>query len=305
MGLFENPHWSRPAPEEPSMPLGALPRRRVALSCGEVSYLRHGSGPPLLLVHGVPTSARLWEGLLGDLGERFDCIAPDLLGLGESRPRPGADLSSPGQADMLVRLLDALGIERALLALHDQGGAHGMQLMARAGERIRAVAFSNVVCYDNWLVPAIAVLMAAARFPRPLGALGRTGLLEAPFTRIWPFKQTVVRGPLPAALADDWFAALRAGGPDLAAWCDYLRAQSPRYTEQAVPTLRGWAKPALVMWAAHDIFLLPSWGARLAADLPTAPDQPVLLPFAGHFYHADVPRTAARVLGDFFAGVAD
>jgi pimeloyl-ACP methyl ester carboxylesterase len=305
MGLFENPNWDRPAPEPPSLEVGSTPRRRVSLPCGEVSYLRRGSGPAVLLVHGIPTSARLWEGLLGDLGRDYDCIAPDLLGLGESRPNPGVDLSSPGQAEMLVQLLDALGVEQVLLVLHDQGGAHGMQLMERAGERIRAVAFSNVVCYDNWIVPAISVLMRAARYPAALGALGRSRLLEGPFTKVWPFKQTVVRGPVPTALGDDWFAQLRAGGPDLAAWCRYVTAQSPRYTVEAVPTLRSWTKPAFVMWAAHDIFLLPSWGARLAADLPTAPKQPVLLPFAGHFYQADVPRTAASVLGDFLADVPD
>lgn len=303
MGLFENPRWVRPAPEQPSMAIGTLPRQRVSLPCGEVTYLRHGSGPPLLLVHGVPTSARLWEPLLGDLGRDYDCIVPDLLGLGQSRPNAGVDLSSPGQADMLVQLLDALGVDQTLLVLHDQGGAHGMQMMERAGERIRAVAFSDVVCYDNWIVPAIAVLMAFAKMPRPLGVLGRTRLAEIPFTKVWPFKQTFVRGPVPPALADDWFAQLRAGGPDLDAWCRYIVAQSPRYTIDAVPTLNAWTKPAFVMWAGHDIFLLPSWGARLAADLPTAPNDPVLLPFAGHYYHADVPRTAARVLGDFLMTV--
>lgn len=302
MGLFENPRWRRPAPEPPSMPIGTLPRQTVSLPCGEVSYLRHGSGPPLLLVHGIPTSARLWEPLLGDLGERYDCIAVDLLGLGESRPAPGVDVSSPGQATMLSQLLDALGVDETLLVLHDQGGAHGMRLLAQDGDRIRAVAFCDVVCYDNWIVPAIAVLMAAARFPRLLDRLGPTRLLEVPFTKLWPFPQTFVRGQMPPELADDWFAQLRAGGEDLNAWCRYVRAQSPRFTIEAVPTLRAWTKPALVVWAGHDRFLMPSWGARLAADIPGAPDQPVLLPFAGHFFHADVPRTAARVLDEFLAG---
>src|SRR5437879_5809406 len=92
-----------PPPESHSIAVGTLPRQRVQLDCGEVAYLRHGSGPSLLLVHGIPTSARLWEPLLGTLGEHFDCIAPDLLGMGRSRPAASADLSSPGQAEMLVQ----------------------------------------------------------------------------------------------------------------------------------------------------------------------------------------------------------
>ena len=59
------------------MAVGTLPRRTAQLACGNVTYLRHGEGPPLLLVHGIPTSARLWEPLLGDLGEHFDCIVPN------------------------------------------------------------------------------------------------------------------------------------------------------------------------------------------------------------------------------------
>jgi pimeloyl-ACP methyl ester carboxylesterase len=300
LGLFENPRFQPPAPEAPSLAVGTLPRERVQLPCGEVSYLRHGSGPPLLLVHGVPTSARLWEPLLGDLGERYDCIVPDLLGLGRSRAAPTADVASPGQAAMLAELLDALGVDETLAVFHDQGGAHGMRFLERHGERVRAVAFCDVVCYDNWLVPAIAALVQLCRFPALLHGLTRTGVIDALFLRAWPFPQTVVRAPLPAALVDDWFAALRAGGPDLLAWCDYIRAQSPRHTLETVPTLRSWGKPALVVWAGHDRYLSPSWGVRLAQEIPGAPDQPVLLPFAGHFFHADVPRTAARVLLDFF-----
>lgn len=305
-GLFENPSFQRPAPEEPSLAAGTLERQFADLECGRVAYLRHGSGPPLLLVHGIPTSARLWEPLLGDLGRRFDCIVPDLLGLGRSRPRAGAeeaDLASPGQAAMLGQLLDALGVGDVLTAWHDQGGAHGMQFLARSGDRVRAAAFANVVCYDNWLVPAIAAFRAACQVPALLRVLASTGLAEQAGVRLWPFPQTTVRGRLPQALVDDWHFALRAGGDDLEAWRRYVLAQSPRYTQEAVPTLRGFSKPALVMWAAHDKFLPTSWGVRLAEDLAGAPDQPILLPFAGHFFHADVPRTAARVLGEFLAGV--
>lgn len=300
MHLFENPRFQRPAPEPPSMAVGTLARRQASLECGEVAYLRHGKGPPLLLVHGVPTSARLWEPLLGDLGEHFDCIVPDLLGLGRSRACAGADVASPGQAVMLEQLLDHLGIGETRLALHDQGGAHGLRFLARCGDRVSAVAMANIVCYDNWEVPAVRLVSAACRHPAVVHALARAGLVVGPMRLIWPFPQTVFRCPLPAALIDEWMAPIRTGGPDLEAFAGYMQAQSPRHTADTQAVARGFAKPALVVWAAHDYFLMPSWGARLARDLPGAPDDPVLLPFAGHFFPADVPRSAARVFIDFF-----
>lgn len=301
--LFENPRFERPAPEPPSMAIGTLPRRRIGLECGEVSYLRHGSGPALLLVHGIPTSARLWEPLLGDLGEHFDCIVPDLLGLGQSRAKPDVDVASPGQAAMFDQLLDALGVGETLLAVHDQGGAHGLRYLQRSGGRVKAVAIADIVCYDNWLVPAISVINLACRWPAALHAMTKAGLVEAPFMKVWPFPQTTIRAPLPQALVDDWMAPMRAGGSDLEAFAGYVRAQSPVHTADTTAIARGFDKPTLIMWAAHDYFLMPSWGARLAADFPAASGHPILLAFAGHFFHTDVPRTAARHYVDFFTGV--
>ena len=290
-----------PAPQPPSPAFASLPRQTITLACGEVAYLRHGSGPPLLLVHGIPTSARLWEGMLGALGQHFDCIAPDLLGLGHSAPAEDADLASPGQADMLAQLLDALGLEEAALVCHDQGGAHGQQLLVRHPQRVSHVVFADVVCYDNWPVPAVAMLGAVTRVRPLLAALGRSRALEIIARWTWPLPQTVRRGHVPPALLDDWFRALRMGGEPLDAWRRYVSAQSNRWTLEAVPALRAWDKPAAVVWAAEDDFLPASWAVRLAEDLPTA-GLPVLLPFAGHFFQAEIPQTAARVLLDQLRG---
>ena len=290
-----------PAPEAPRPAHGTLPRQTVRTAHGEVAHLRHGSGPPLLLLHGIPTSARLWEGLLEDLGAHHDCIAPDLLGLGRSVPAPGAELGSPGQADMLAGLLDALGIDQVALVCHDQGGAHGQQLLVRHPDRVSAVVFVDVVCFDNWLVPAIAMMEKLAASPRLTGVLGSTRLLERAMQAVWPLPQTLVRRRMPQALIDDWFAALREGGPALEHWRAYVRAQSPRWTAEAVPALEAWNKPAGVVWAANDLFLPPSWAVRLADALPTAPP-PTLIPWAGHFLQAEVPASLARAILDLLPG---
>ncbi|WP_343602790.1 alpha/beta hydrolase [Mycobacterium sp.] len=296
--MFYARRTAAPPPEQSSLTIGTLPRQHVALSCGTVSYLRHGRGPSLLLVHGIPTSARLWEPLLGALGEHFDCIVPDVLGLGRSRPAPGADLASPGQADMLAELLDSLGIDETLLVLHDQGGAHGQQLLVRHGSRVRAVVFCDVVCFDNWLVPVIDVLSQLTRHPGVVRALGRRRVLQLPMRTVYPLPQTVVRGPLPRALVDDWFHPLDTGD-GLDDWCRYVRSQDPRWTIEAVPTLQAWTKPAHVIWAASDRFLPPSWAVRLAHTIPGADDRPTLLADAGHFFQPEVPVTASAALLDF------
>lgn len=290
-------------PEQPSIPVGTLDRQYVDLACGRVAYLRHGAGRPLLLVHGIPTSCRLWEPLLGILGEHYDCIVPDLLGLGRSAPHHDADLSSPGQAAMLAQLLDAFGIDETYAVFHDQGGSHGQQFLKHHGGRVKAVVFTDVVCYDNWLVPMVAVMVWLAGH-RLIPVLGRLGFLRM-VLNLHTLPLTIVRGKFPAALGDDWLLALRQGGQLQRDWIRYVTAQSPRWTMDAVPTLQAWTKPTRVIWAAHDRFLPPSWGARLAHDIPGSPDDVVLLPFAGHFWQAEVPQTGARAIMEFFDQLPD
>lgn len=290
-------------PEAPSMAIGTLQRQYIDLACGRVAYLRHGKGPPLLLVHGVPTSCRLWEQLLGTLGEHYDCIAPDLLGLGRSAPKPGANLSSPGQAAMLSQLLHALDIDETFAVFHDQGGAHGQQFLKHHGKRVKAVVFTDVVCYDNWPVPPISLTVWLARRGL-IPLLGRLGLLQF-VLKLHSLPLTIVRGRFPKALSDDWFEPLRRPGQLQSDWIRYVTAQSPRWTLDAVPTLQTWTKPARIIWAAEDCFLPPSWGQRLAEDIPGSPDNVKLLPFASHFWQVDVPQSGARAILEFFDGLRD
>src|SRR3712207_832181 len=79
-----------------------------------VTYGR-GDGPPLLLIHGVPTSSYLWRDVMRDLGRERRTIAPDLLGLGRSERPPGRPHDLASQAGVLLRLLDVLGHDRAVV----------------------------------------------------------------------------------------------------------------------------------------------------------------------------------------------
>lgn len=291
--------FRRQRAEAPTMAIGSLQRESVELPMGQVTYLRHGRGPPLLLVHGMPTSARLWEPLLGLLGQHYDCMVPDLLGLGRSVPKADADLGSPGQADMLAAFLDALGIEQCHAVFHDQGGSHGGQLLKRYGARIDAVVLTDIVCYDNWLVPMVALLNGLGPAIKPLAA---TRLLQNSM-RFYPWTRLTTRRRLPAAIIEDWQYPLNQGGQMLDDWVRYATAQSPYWTQDAVPTLCAWDKPASVLWAAQDEFLPVSWAWQLARDIPTAADDPTLLPFAGHYWQMEVAESGAEAIHRFFSSV--
>src|SRR4051812_26114243 len=97
--------------------------QRVAVDGVEIAVRRAGAGQPLLLVHGIPTSSRLWDGAGADLARDFDVVAPDMLGYGESAKPADRDVSMAAQASLVPPLLDSLGLDRVVVVGHDLGGA--------------------------------------------------------------------------------------------------------------------------------------------------------------------------------------
>ena len=279
-------------------------KRFVETSFGRVALLEAGASPspPVLFVHGIPTSGWLWRHVLRFLAPDVHGYAPDLLGLGDSEVGPSIPLHMQTQASMLAELMETLGHESYGLVCHDQGGAAAQLLAAQLPERIRCFVITDCVCYDNWPVPAIRRLQTFARLG-PLARLAaRSGLLQwlQTSTPLSDFRRGVHRKQ---ALTDEaiteYLRPLRAGPQQRARFLRFLLAGDSRYSLQAVPGLRRFEKPTLVIWAADDRYLSPSWGQRLLEDIPGA-QQLHLVPFCGHFWQEERPAEFASLMKAFF-----
>ncbi len=99
-------------------------------------YQRAGSGPPLVLIHGLVGSARNWRRNIGDLANDATVYAVDLPNMGESDRIPGLDASLEATADFIAHWMQAVGIEQADVAGVSHGGALAMMLAARHPERV-------------------------------------------------------------------------------------------------------------------------------------------------------------------------
>src|ERR671916_1299896 len=91
-----------------------------------VFYRGAGSGPVIVLVHGITSTSATWANVLPYLAERFTVIAPDLLGHGESA-KPRGDYSLGAYASGIRDLLTVLGVDRATFIGHSLGGGVAMQ----------------------------------------------------------------------------------------------------------------------------------------------------------------------------------
>lgn len=132
-------------------------RRRRVLD-GEMAYVEVGEGDPIVLLHGNPTSSYLWRNVLPYLQSRGRCIAPDLIGMGDSDKLPDSGPSSYRFVEhrrYLDALLDALDVhERVTLVVHDWGSALGFDWANRHREAVRGIAYMEAIArpqgWDHW-----------------------------------------------------------------------------------------------------------------------------------------------------------
>lgn len=125
-------------------------RKRFATVGGiKIAYVESGEGPPIVLLHGSPTSSYLWRHVIPHLSGLGRCIAPDLLGMGDTdrlaNSGPGVYTYEKNIA-AIEGLLDTIDARRALtLILHDWGSASGFDIARRFPERIRAIVYVEAI----------------------------------------------------------------------------------------------------------------------------------------------------------------
>src|SRR6476661_10052496 len=144
-------------------------RRRVLGR--EMAYVETGEGDPIVLLHGNPTSSYLWRNVLPHLQPRGRCIAPDLIGMGDSDKLPN---SGPGSYRFvehrryLDALLEFLAVrEQVTLVVHDWGSALGFDWANRHREAVKGIAFMEAIVApqgrDHWDKMGMGAALKALR----------------------------------------------------------------------------------------------------------------------------------------------
>jgi pimeloyl-ACP methyl ester carboxylesterase len=281
-------------------------KKFVSTSFGDIAYLETGSAdrPPVLFVHGIPTSGYLWRHVLRFLQNDFHCYAPDLMGLGDTRVDvEKTEFHMDAQADMLVDFMHEQGHDEFAIVCHDQGGAAAQIIAARLPGKVTCFVLTDCVCYDNWPVPAIRRLQRMAQLPvvpEVLGRLGFTEWLETK-TRLSSFRKGVFESrKLTDETIHEYLRPMSEGPEERKRFRKFVLAGDARYTQLAVEDLKRFDKPTLVVWAADDFYLSPSWGKKLFEDIPGA-ERFELVPFCGHFWQEERPSEFSAIIGSFLS----
>lgn len=278
-------------------------KRIAQLGDARVAYSDEGSGPAVLLLHGCPFASFVWRRLIPQLVPTHRCIAPDLLGLGDTETAAGADWSLWAQAATMLRLLDSLGIERAHVLGHDHGGALAQVLAANHPNRVDRLILTDAEAYDNW----------PSAEERPFVRITQLPLVGDVVLWLWS-RRSVLRATLVSAKAVHDARALSYEFVDLQARANLSdrrrRAKTKRFiAEQFDPRnnritldvlegLRRFDHPTLLIWAERDAHFGPEWGERLRGDIPGA-TRLELLPATGHLLMEERPEEFAALVRDF------
>ena len=149
---------------EPISAADPHPRQRVAVLDTEMAYVDVGAGDPVVFLHGNPTSSYLWRNVIPHVGARGRCLAPDLVGMGDSGKAPAGSYRFVDHARYLGAWFEALGLRRVTLVVHDWGSALGFDWARRHPERVRGVVYMEAlvrpVTWAEWPEPARKIFQA-------------------------------------------------------------------------------------------------------------------------------------------------
>jgi pimeloyl-ACP methyl ester carboxylesterase len=255
-------------------------------------YLTCGTGDPVVLLHGWPTSSFLWRNVMGPMAQHNQVIALDLPGFGKSDKPEAASYSFRFHERVFEGFLDTLGIGATSLVVHDLGGPVGLYWACHHRDRLQRLALLNTIVYPE-MSYAVVAFVAACRIP------GVRALLASPWglRRAMRFgvsdparlSEEAIRGVLePFENWDARYALLKAGYG--------LNPKGFRDIARLLPSLD---VPVRIIYGERDRILpdVAETMRRVVGDLPQA--EVTALPGCGHFLQEERPDEIGRLLADF------
>jgi len=261
------------------------------------AYVKTGSGPALLLLHGLACDHTTWDRVIDKLARRYTVIAPDFLGHGQS-DKPRADYSLGGYANGMRDLLTILGIDKVTVVGHSFGGGVAMQFAYQFPERTERMLLVASGGLGKEVTPAIRAVTLPG-FHQAMGVATLPVVLPVAQAGLRALKATGA----PALRDLDQIATI------LASWRDPYTRRAIRHLVRNVVDLHGQivtmrdraylteSMPMCVVWGSDDA-VLPAKHAEYAGLI--APKATVeVISNAGHFPHRDHPERFVKIVNDF------
>jgi pimeloyl-ACP methyl ester carboxylesterase len=276
---------------------GSLGVRYISLHGERLAYRQAGSGPVILLIHGITSSSEVWLRVMPRLAQRFTVLAPDLLGHGRSA-KPKGDYSLGAYASTVRDLAIALGHERATIVGHSLGGGIAMQFSYQFPDRCERL----VLVDSGGLGRDVAPLLRAATLPGTevvLPLLSSTGALAAGRRLGGLLGRLGLRAGTDVEQMALGHATLADAGAR-AAFLQTLNSVVDRGGQRVDATNRLYLArdfPVLLIWGGRDSIIPLAHGRAAHRQLPHSRLE--VLEDSGHFPQLDQPERFQEALISF------
>jgi haloalkane dehalogenase len=141
-------------------------RKRLAVLDSEIAYVDTGEGDPIVFLHGNPTSSYLWRNVIPYVASLGRCLAPDLIGMGDSGPQPSGAYRLADHVRYIDAWLDGVGAtQNVTFVIHDWGSAIGFHRAHRFPEQVKGIAYMEGIVGIFGVEPPAESVFALARTP--------------------------------------------------------------------------------------------------------------------------------------------
>jgi len=258
--------------------------------------------PTLLLLHGFPSSSRMYDRLMTKLASKYHLVAPDYPGFGHSdTPNPGKfEYTFDHLADVIDEFTSAVGLDRYALYMQDYGGPVGFRLALRHPDRVTALIVQNAVAHEDGLGPLWNTRRAFWKDREKYESDLRKNFLSFDTTRNRHLGSDPAVDLYDPDLWTDEFAFLNRPGQDriqLDLFYDY------RTNVTSYPSWQKWLQKTqprlLVLWGRYDPSFQVAEAEAYRRDVPSAE---VKVLDAGHFALDTKLEEIAQLIDHFLSG---
>jgi len=246
-----------------------------------MAYQRSGSGPTVLMVHGITTYSFIWRKIVPLLEDEYDLVRVDLLGCGSSDMSSDFDLSLKNHATLLIEFMDQLGLEKVHIVGHDIGGGIAQLLGISHPERFHSIAMLNPVGYDYWPVQPITSMRTPVFRQLAMAAFDR-GYYKS-IVRKATFRESTYTDEL-----NELFWSNFDNPRSKKSFLRFAKCLNNNDLMEVADQLKQMKLPVLILRAEKDVFLSAGITSRLHDDIPESTLK--IISRSGHYMQEDAPE---------------
>jgi pimeloyl-ACP methyl ester carboxylesterase len=275
-------------------PFDRYPPQFVSVNPHRTAYIRHGQGPPVVLLHGYAGAIWNWEHQIEPLGRRFTLFIPDVIGQGLS-DKPRVAYTPAFYTDWLCGFLDAVGVGRAAIVGHSMGGGLALSLAMTNPDRVDRLILISGFPQDvlnrirGPYLKRFARLGSGWLFGLGYRLLGRRAFRKFIGGLVWD------RSLITSEVIERAYLLRKHYGKSRPLWSSLRHIAD--WENDCAPRLGSVRCPVQIIWGQQDRFVPLSAGQELHQAIPGS--LLAVIPNTGHLPMWERPNEANRLILEF------